>query len=170
MNRDARRFQPSRFAHIQMTASMKSLVAANWKMHKTVAEAVAFVRELLAIGPIAGRRSRLPAVRCNSQPWAKRWLNSAAAPVACKAGHGSERRTHELFKVFCRSDAEMTTASGRSVTSSGKTVAPYSVFLRHWKSGIHVSCPPVRSEPIVAVIWRPGVLRRCCDEAWIVDR
>ncbi len=34
-----------------MTASTKSLVAANWKMHKTVAEAVAFVRELLALEP-----------------------------------------------------------------------------------------------------------------------
>ncbi len=34
-----------------MTASTKPLVAANWKMHKTVAEAVAFVRELIAVEP-----------------------------------------------------------------------------------------------------------------------
>lgn len=34
-----------------MTASMKFLVAANWKMHKTAAEAVAFARELLAREP-----------------------------------------------------------------------------------------------------------------------
>jgi triosephosphate isomerase len=34
-----------------MTEPTRPLVVANWKMHKTVAEAIAFVRELLALGP-----------------------------------------------------------------------------------------------------------------------
>ena len=29
----------------------RALVAGNWKMHKTIAEAIAFVRELLALDP-----------------------------------------------------------------------------------------------------------------------
>ena len=41
-----------RIASLTMTADVRTpLVAGNWKMHKTVPEAVAFVRELRALGP-----------------------------------------------------------------------------------------------------------------------
>jgi triosephosphate isomerase len=38
-----------------MIMPTRPLLAANWKMHKTVDEAVAFVRELIALGPDCGR-------------------------------------------------------------------------------------------------------------------
>jgi triosephosphate isomerase len=44
-----------------MTTPAKPLVAANWKMHKTSREAIAFVRELLALEP---EYTRVDAVIC----------------------------------------------------------------------------------------------------------
>jgi triosephosphate isomerase len=41
-----------------MKAHARALVAGNWKMHKTIAEAVAFVREFAALDPRSRRSTR----------------------------------------------------------------------------------------------------------------